>query len=526
MIYVHIPFCRSFCTYCDFYSEVASRCRKAEDALKQEALFGEFAEAVSAEAVARGSEIGDEVNTLYIGGGTPSVLPLSAFRRIVGTLASLGQGAPVAFDGMNPCLCAAGSVFHDGGGQSLPFEPGVHGRPFDEFTVEVNPEDIVEKGHAYIEGLLELGVNRVSMGVQSFDDSVLHFMNRRHSAAEAVRAYAILEEAGVRNISIDLIFGLPQLSMARWRETLDKALSISSRGVLPQHISSYQLSVESGSMLARLVEKGRWSEASEEVCQQQYAELCSVLASAGYNHYEISNFAQPGYEARHNSAYWSHIPYVGLGPGAHSFIPVRSEVSSSCCGDAPLPPSPCHREPSAPPSCHCERSAAIPTTPCQGDSPASPSCHCEARRAAAIPLEATRTWNRPDLQAYLAAHRHGDFSPVREGETLTPDQLILEHMMLGLRTSAGLPAAWLRTHCTPDALSRALSLGHLVPVPETPSVPSPCHCDAPSPCHCERSAAIPSGATHGCLASIPAGSHLRIPERHFFISDSIISALV
>lgn len=195
-------------------------------------------------------------------------------------------------------------------------------------------------------------------------------------------------------------------------------------------------------MLARLVEKGRWSEASEEVCQEQYDELCSVLASAGYNHYEISNFARPGYEARHNSAYWNHVPYVGLGPGAHSFLP-----------------------------CHCERSAAIPSV-------------------------TTRTWNRPDLHAYLSAHLHGDFSSVREGETLTQDQLTLEHIMLGLRTSAGLPAAYLRTHCTPAALSRALSLGHLVPVADSVASQS------------------------------PATSHLRIPERHFFISDAIISDLV
>ena len=429
MIYIHIPFCRSFCTYCDFYSEVASRCRKAEDALKQETLFGEFAEAVSAEALARSSEIRDDVNTLYIGGGTPSVLPLSAFRKILGTLASMGHGT--------------------------------QGRPFEEFTVEVNPEDIVEKGCAYVEGLLELGVNRVSMGVQSFDDSVLRFMNRRHSASEAVRAYAILEEAGVRNISIDLIFGLPQLSLAQWRETLDKALSISSRGVLPQHISSYQLSVEPGSMLARLVEKGSWSEASEEVCQEQYVELCSVLASAGYNHYEISNFAQPGYEARHNSAYWSHIPYIGLGPGAHSF-------------------STCHSE-----------------------APVSPSCNCE--RSAAIPSGTTRTWNLPDLQAYLAAHRRGDFSSVREGETLTPDQITLEHIMLGLRTSAGLPAAFLHTHCAPAALSHAISLGHLVPVSDIASAPFPWHCES---------------------SVFPVGTCLRIPECHFFISDAIISDLL
>ena len=284
MIYVHVPFCRSFCTYCDFYSEVATRCRKAEELQKQEALFGEFSNALAAEVVARAEEITDDVNTLYIGGGTPSVLPLSAFQTLLSALRESG-----------------------------------HGGPFDEFTVEVNPEDIVEKGRVYVEGLLDLGVNRISMGVQSFDDSVLKFMNRRHDSATARKAYGILEDAGVRNISIDLIFGLPQLTMHQWSETLKKALDISQRGVLPQHISSYQLSVEPGSMLAKLVEKGKWSEASDELCQEQYSALCDALASAGYHHYEISNFAQLGFEARNNSAYWSHVPYVGLGPGAHSF---------------------------------------------------------------------------------------------------------------------------------------------------------------------------------------------------------------
>ncbi|MBR2608192.1 MAG: radical SAM protein, partial [Bacteroidales bacterium] len=184
MIYIHIPFCRSFCTYCDFYSEVASRCSKAEDALKQEALFGDFAEALAAESLSRAEEIRDDVNTLYIGGGTPSVLPLSAFGKLVGTLSDMAARNSRHQDaGVLPC-------------QSAPSPVAKH--VFDEFTVEVNPEDIVEKGHAYVEGLLDLGVNRISMGVQSFDDAVLKFMNRRHSAAEAVRAYAILEEAGVR----------------------------------------------------------------------------------------------------------------------------------------------------------------------------------------------------------------------------------------------------------------------------------------------------------------------------------------
>ena len=410
MIYVHVPFCRSFCTYCDFYSEVATRCRRADDAIRQEALFGEFAQALADEVRFRAGEISDDVNTLYIGGGTPSVLPLSAFQALLSALRETGH-------------------------------PG----PFDEFTVEVNPEDIVDKGSSYVEGLLELGVNRISMGVQSFDDSVLKFMNRRHDSATARKAYGILEDAGVRNISIDLIFGLPQLSPAQWAETLDKALNISSRGVVPQHISSYQLSVEPGSMLARLVEKGAWSEVSEELCQEQYAALCAALSSAGYHHYEISNFAQPDFEARHNSAYWRHVPYVGLGPGAHSY-------NSS-----------------------------------------------------------TRQWNLSDLQAYLAAGCSGDFSSVQEGESLDADQLIIERLMLGLRTSAGLPESFLHAHCNPSALTRALSAGHLVAVDSAPL----------GDCGSKAS----NGHLTGSNRSLPE-SYLRIPESQFFISDSIIASLL
>ena len=423
MIYVHVPFCRSFCTYCDFSSAVATRCRRTDDAIRQEALFGEFAQALAGEVRFRAGEISDDVNTLYIGGGTPSVLPLSAFRTLLSALREAGH-------------------------------PG----PFDEFTVEVNPEDIVDKGPSYVEGLLELGVNRISMGVQSFDDSVLKFMNRRHDSVTARKAYGILEDAGVRNISIDLIFGLPQLSPAQWAETLDKALNISSRGVVPQHISSYQLSVEPGSMLARLVEKGAWSEASEELCQEQYAALCAALSSAGYHHYEISNFAQPDFEARHNSAYWRHVPYVGLGPGAHSYI--------SAGGSALLE---------------------------------------EDKRLH------LRRWNHPDLRAYLKAACAGDFSSVQEGESLDADQLIIERLMLGLRTSAGLPESFLHAHCNPSALSRAISAGHLVAIDSAPL----------GDCGSKAS----NGHFTGSNRSLPE-SYLRIPESQFFISDSIIASLL
>ena len=284
MIYLHVPFCGSFCTYCDFYSEI---CRGGR-------AFNEYADAVLKEVNDRKEEIcmnmsaPRAVNTLYIGGGTPSVLPLDVLRRIVGALLSsrsLRRGENTV------------------GAQS----------PFEEFTVEVNPEDIVEKGGEYVRGLLETGVDRVSMGIQSFDDGILRWMNRRHSAAGAVEAFRILRRCGVRNISVDLIFGLSQLADDVWEDTIERALELA-----PEHISAYQLSIEEGSALAKLVADGRYVEASDEQCRHQYDVLCQTLRQAGYHHYEISNFARPGFEAVHNSAYWSRVPYIGLGPGAHS----------------------------------------------------------------------------------------------------------------------------------------------------------------------------------------------------------------
>ena len=333
------------------------------------------------------------MNTLYIGGGTPSVLPLAVFERLLDTLKSCG-----------------------------------HASSYDEFTVEVNPEDVVEKGPGYIEGLMKLGVNRISMGVQSFDNEILRFMNRRHDADTAVSAYAILEQAGVKNISIDLIFGLPQLSSKRWRETVDKALHISSQGNLPGHISSYQLSVEPGSMLAKLVKRGQWSEAEDGLCHEQYSILCEILSTAGYHHYEISNFALPGYEAKHNSAYWRHVPYVGLGPGAHSMLII----------------------------------------------PQSPSISSSEKMV--------RRWNKEDLSSYIQ-----DPMSVHEGETLTAEQVVIERIMLGLRTSAGIEESYLESNCDYGILSRAFKSGNLVRIDDR---------------------------------------MVRIPESRFFISDSIISELI
>ena len=416
MIYVHIPFCRSFCTYCGFYSEVAPKCRRQEDSRKQEALFEAYASALEAEIRIRHSDIervfaSSDVNTLYIGGGTPSVLPPEVFERLL------------------KCLSRSG---------------------FREFTVEVNPEDIVEKGTGYVRRLLELGVSRISMGVQSFDDGILKWMNRRHTSSQAVRAYHILEEAGVENISIDLIFGLPHLTEELWRETIGKALNISSRGAPPKHISAYQLSVEEDSILDRMRAKGLWTEAADEVCERQYSILQESLAVAGYHHYEISNFALPGYEAVHNSAYWRHVPYVGLGPGAHSYL----EGSSG------------------------------PYVPAALSQQCSARSEWDREMAGDVPV---RLWNEADLQKYIKAGETGDFSPVQGGELLDDEQLIMERIMLGLRTSAGVPEDYLRLHCKPSALDEALRCGSLI---------------------------------------MKDDGYVRIPEDRFFVSDNIILNLL
>ena len=438
MIYVHIPFCKSFCTYCGFYSETS-------------ACYDRYVEALLGEIDSRKSEFDAtmDVNTLYIGGGTPSVMPL-------------------------PLLCRVVEALKDESGS----------RNFDEFTVELNPEDVIQRGEAYAEALLGMGVTRASMGVQSFDDAVLRWMNRRHDAETAVRAYRILEKSGFRNISIDLIFGLPELgpdSQPRhsdsqskhsdslsgrftghrgkdgyvpllderlWRETILRALDISASGMLPSHISAYQLSVEPDSALDGMIADGRCREASEESCARQYEILCEELSAAGYHHYEISNFALPGMEARHNSAYWRHVPYVGLGPGAHSL--------------SILPDG--HR---------------------------------------------CRSWNSPDLKLYLetfaplgqrdtgcSGQRNAEYENL---ETLSPVQLGIENVMLGLRTSLGCPLPELVSACDRARLDSAISSGRLVPVPGSSEL---------------------SGLEDG------VAQYYRIPEKYFFISDGIISELL
>jgi len=267
MIYVHVPFCKSFCTYCDFYSE--NRCTPLE--------IKRYLECIKKEISSRREEIDNtgKPDTLFIGGGTPSVLPLAVLQSIV---EAIGKAS------------------------------------YQEFTIEVNPEDIVTKGLDYACSLKALGVNRVSMGVQSLDNKVLRWMNRRHNGERALEAFGILREAGFDNISVDVIFGLSILENRALKDTLDRLIDLR-----PEHISSYQLMIEEGTPVYKLIEEGKYVEAGDDYCREQYDLICSILREAGYHHYEISNWALPGRESLHNSAYWERVPYVGLGPGAHSF---------------------------------------------------------------------------------------------------------------------------------------------------------------------------------------------------------------
>ena len=363
MIYVHVPFCRSFCTYCDFYSEIAC---KGKDA----AAIEVWADGVCEEVAARRDEIGAtlDLDTLYIGGGTPSVLPLSVLRQVISCINAAASGEP--FAPLPPRTWPTQKTSANGTSRRLPpNEPTQH--RYSEFTIEVNPEDVVERGAEYVRGLLDLGVTRISMGVQSLDDNVLRWMNRRHSAAHARLAFQMLRQAqgeissqdlrpvsggstpyepprpnglsafssekarpGRRSdervnpthpcdISIDLIIGVPGMTREILGATLEEVI-----GWRPEHISAYQLSIEEGSALARMIENGEVRELDEEECRAQYELVCQRLRDAGYHHYEISNWALPGHEAIHNSAYWTRHPYVGLGPGAHSLIGNRRSWNS------------------------------------------------------------------------------------------------------------------------------------------------------------------------------------------------------
>lgn len=279
-VYVHIPFCASRCSYCDFFST-----------LRLDEVGHDYVEALIAEARLRKAELnGKLVKTLYMGGGTPSQLPLPLLARLI--------------DGLKATLDL---------------------NAVQEFTLEANPDDVTPEWCAAVRAL---GVNRVSMGVQSFQDAVLRLVGRRHTARQAIDAVASLRHAGIDNISIDLIYGLPGQTLETWAESVRQAVDLR-----PQHISAYGLTYEPGTRLWQQRECGEVVEASEDQYLDMYRILVGMLQMAGYEHYEISNFALPGYRSRHNSSYWNETPYLGLGAAAHSYDgTMRRSNPADLCG--------------------------------------------------------------------------------------------------------------------------------------------------------------------------------------------------
>ena len=266
-IYIHIPFCESRCAYCDFYSTTLLRHREA------------YIETVCRELKSRLHELaGEQIKTIYFGGGTPSTLTIEELERVFKCIREL-----MAADDM-------GNI---------------------EITLEANPDDLTE---TYVQGLRTLPINRISIGIQSFHDRTLRLVGRRHTAAEAIGAVRRCQGMGLTNISIDLIYGLPGETLADWSYCLDQAIALD----VP-HISAYHLTYEEGTRLWRMKEQGIVTPIDEEQSIAAFNMLRSKLLAAGYGHYEISNFARPDFHSRHNSSYWQGTRYIGIGPGAHSY---------------------------------------------------------------------------------------------------------------------------------------------------------------------------------------------------------------
>ena len=264
-LYFHIPFCKRVCAYCDFYKSV--------DLRRMDPLL----ESMHRELDARREYLGGEpVRTRYFGGGTPS---LCAPEAIAGLL----DHAATLFD----CTAA------------------------EETTLEANPDDLTP---AYLAALRRAGVNRLSVGIQSFDDACLKLMSRRHNAAQAVEAVRSAQREGYENITVDLIFGVPGFGNDTLRRSLDSALAL---GV--QHISAYHLTVEPDTAFGRRAARGEFRAVDEEVSEEEFLTVHDTLTAAGFEHYEVSNYALPGFRARHNASYWHGTKYLGIGPAAHSF---------------------------------------------------------------------------------------------------------------------------------------------------------------------------------------------------------------
>lgn len=263
-LYVHIPYCAKLCYYCDFHFSLNLKTRNG------------FVDAVCRELQLRKDFFSTPVETIYFGGGTPSLLSEEEIRTIVSTMYETFQIQPNA-----------------------------------EFSFECNPDDLTD---SYCDSLFKNGVNRLSIGIQSFFDDDLQLLNRRHSSEAARKAVKIAQDAGFQNITIDLIYGLPNMTMERWKKNLDEVAKLNV-----QHLSAYSLMVEEHTALHKFVRTGKFILPSEESVLEQFNYLIDWAQANDFEQYEISNFAKNGMYSKHNTSYWTGKPYLGVGPSAHSF---------------------------------------------------------------------------------------------------------------------------------------------------------------------------------------------------------------
>lgn len=265
-IYIHIPFCKQACVYCDFHFSTSTKNKQ------------QMVEAIASELTLRNNFFlsSTKISTIYFGGGTPSLLTEEELSTI---LTSIKQHFEIS---------------------DAP-----------EITLEVNPDDV---NYHNLDFWKKLGINRLSIGIQSFNDSDLQFMHRAHKAEQAISSVKMAQEIGIKNISIDLIYGLPNQTITHWKDQIKQAIEL---GV--PHISAYNLTVEPKTELNHLIKKGKIELPEDDLNALFFSTLVEELEQAGYDHYEISNFGKQGLHSKHNSSYWDGIPFLGVGPSAHSF---------------------------------------------------------------------------------------------------------------------------------------------------------------------------------------------------------------
>jgi oxygen-independent coproporphyrinogen III oxidase len=263
-IYLHIPFCKQACHYCDFHFSTNLSLKK------------DLIRAMGQELVLQKDYFRETVNTIYLGGGTPSIASSSELNFLFEIIRN------------------EFTVSHDA-----------------EITLEANPDDLTE---SKLNELKNIGINRLSIGIQSFDDAVLKFLNRAHDSADATSCISAARRTGFSNISIDLIYAIPNQDLKQWRQNILRAIALS-----PEHISAYSLTIEEKTVFGNWSARGKIQPVTDDIAAEQLEVLLALLEEAGYDHYEISNFARPGYHSRHNSGYWQQEKYLGIGPSAHSY---------------------------------------------------------------------------------------------------------------------------------------------------------------------------------------------------------------